>query len=61
MYCRLPISFFYEIASWAGAGAEHVLHVEDVGHLLGCTHSIPSAPIDGCLGFFNILILLEVI
>ena len=26
-----------------------------------CTHGIPSASIDGCFRFFNILILLEVI
>ena len=30
-----PICFFCELSSRAAARAEHVLHVEDVGHLLG--------------------------
>jgi len=35
VYLCLSICFFYGVGSRAAARDEHVLHVEDVGHLLG--------------------------
>jgi len=35
LYLCLSICFFYGLGCRASTRAEHVLHVEDVGHLLG--------------------------